>query len=108
MKALKILYSIRNKKELQELYLSQITELHILNGINDILRGTRMSIPAGMRMHAQNITTQEAIIFIEQNGIPDGYTLSDELRTMLEEYREFFKNQKRTHKTEKSKGVTTF
>jgi DNA-directed RNA polymerase specialized sigma subunit len=96
METLKILYYIRNKKELQKLYLSQMTVLHIRNEINEILRETRASIPPGMRMNAENITTQEAIIFIEQNGTPDGYTLSDELRTKLKEYQEFLENKKMT------------
>jgi DNA-directed RNA polymerase specialized sigma subunit len=107
METLKILNYIRNKKELQELYLSQMSDEYIRNEINEILRETRMSIPAGMRMNAKNITTREAIIFIEQNGTPDGYTLSDELKTKLKEYREFLENKKRTLKIEKSDGATT-
>jgi DNA-directed RNA polymerase specialized sigma subunit len=94
METLKILYYIRNKKELQGLYLSQMPERYISNEINEILRETRKSIPVGMRMNAKNITTQEAIIFIEQNGTPDGYTLSDELKIKLKEYRELLINKK--------------
>jgi DNA-directed RNA polymerase specialized sigma subunit len=92
---LKILYYIRNKKELHGLYLSQMAESYIRNEINEILRETRMSIPAGMQVNAKNITTREAIIFIEQHGTPDGYTLSDELKTKLKEYQELLINKKR-------------
>jgi DNA-directed RNA polymerase specialized sigma subunit len=101
METLKILNYIRNKKELQELYLSQMAELYIRNEINQILRETRMSIPAGMRMNFKNITTREAIIFIEQNGTPDGYTLSDELNIKLKEYRELLVNKKISSKKER-------
>lgn len=92
---LKILYYIRNKKELQELYLSQMAESYIRNEINEILRESRMSIPAGMQVNAKNITTREAIVFIEQNGTPDGYILSDELKTKLKEYQELLINKKK-------------
>ncbi|WP_269223893.1 hypothetical protein [Flavobacterium sp. IMCC34518] len=101
METLKILNYIRNKKELQELYLSQMAELYIRNEINQILRETRMSIPAGMRMNFKNITTREAIIFIEQNGTPDDYTLSDELNIKLKEYRELLVNKKISSKKER-------
>jgi hypothetical protein len=94
METIKTLNYIRNKKELQDLYLSQMPELHIRNEINEILRESRTSIPAGMRMNVKNITTQEAIMFIERNGTPDGYILSDELKTKLKEYRELLRNKK--------------
>ncbi|WP_139363434.1 hypothetical protein [Flavobacterium sp. LM5] len=91
---MKTLYYIRNKKELQELYLSQIPESHIRAEMNEILKQTRASIPLGMRTNLKNITTKEAIIFIEQNGTPDGYVLSDELQLKLKEYKESLRNRK--------------
>jgi hypothetical protein len=88
---LKTLNYIRNKKELQNLYLSQMTESYIRNEINEILRETRKSIPPGMRLNAKNIKTDEVIIFIERNGTPDGYLLSEELKIKLSDYRELLK-----------------
>jgi len=85
---LKTLYYIRNKKELQELYLSQMPELYIRSEINSILNETRKDISPGMRLNAKNIRTDEAIIFIERNGTPDGYLLSEELKIKLNDYRE--------------------
>jgi hypothetical protein len=85
---LKTLYYIRNKKELQELYLSQMPELYIRSEINSILNETRKDIPPGVRLNAKNIRTDEAIIFIERNGTPDGYLLSEELKIKLNDYRE--------------------
>ena len=85
---LKTLYYIRNKKELQELYLSQMPELYIRSEINSILNETRKDIPPGMRLNAKNIKTEEALIFIDRNGTPDGYLLSEELKIKLNEYRE--------------------
>ena len=85
---LKTLYYIRNKKELQELYLSQMPEKSIRSEINSILNETRKDIPPGMRLNAKNIKTEEALIFIDRNGTPDGYLLSEELKIKLNEYRE--------------------
>jgi hypothetical protein len=85
---LKTLYYIRNKKELQELYLSQMPELYIRSEINSILNETRKDISPGTRLNAKNIRTDEAIIFIERNGTPDGYLLSEELKIKLNDYRE--------------------
>ena len=91
---LKTLHYIRDKKELQALYLSQVPELHIRKEINEILKETRKSIPAEMRMNAKNISTQEVIMFIEKNGTPDGYILSDELKIKLNDYRELLSIKK--------------
>ena len=85
---LKTLYYIRNKKELQELYLSQMPEKSIRSEINSILNETRKDIPPGMRLNAKNIKTEEALIFIDRNGTPDDYLLSEELKIKLNEYRE--------------------
>ncbi|CAN1575166.1 hypothetical protein MCETHM1_03686 [Flavobacteriaceae bacterium] len=85
---LKTLYYIRNKKELQELYLSQMPEKCIRSEINSIINETRKDIPPGMRLNAKNIKTEEALIFIDRNGTPDGYLLSEELKIKLNEYRE--------------------
>lgn len=91
---LKTLHYIRDKKELQALYLSQVPELYIRKEINEILKETRKSIPVGMRMNAKNISTQEVIMFIEKNGTPDGYILSDELKIKLNDYRELLSRKK--------------
>ncbi|OOV27781.1 hypothetical protein BXU11_10045 [Flavobacterium sp. LM5] len=91
---LKTLYYIRNKKELQELYLSQMPELYIRSEINSILNETRKDISPGMRLNAKNIRTDEAIIFIERNGTPDGYLLSEELKIKLNDYREEVQKKK--------------
>lgn len=85
---LKTLYYIRNKKELQELYLSQMPEKCIRSEINSILNETRKDISPGMRSNVKNIKTEEALIFIDRNGTPDGYLLSEELKIKLNEYRE--------------------
>jgi hypothetical protein len=50
-------------------------------------------------MNAKNITTQEEIVFIEQNGSPDGYALADELKIKLKEYRELLKAKRQHQKT---------
>ncbi|WP_269223634.1 hypothetical protein [Flavobacterium sp. IMCC34518] len=85
---LKTLYYIRNKKELQELYLSQMPEKCIRIEINSIINETRKDISPGMRLNAKNIKTEEVLIFIDRNGTPDGYLLSEELKIKLNEYRE--------------------
>lgn len=91
---LKTLNYIRNKKELQSLFLSQFSADYIRKEINEILRETRVGITAGMRICANNISTAEAIIFIDRNGKPDGYVLSEELKMILSDYRENVTKQK--------------
>ncbi|MFV8347282.1 hypothetical protein [Flavobacterium sp. ZB4P13] len=91
---LKTLTYIRNKAELQALFLSQFTADYIRNEINEIINETRKSITAGARLFAKNISTFEAIIFIDRNGVPDGYMLSDELKMKLHDYRETFAKKK--------------
>lgn len=92
--SLKQLSYIRTKSELNSLYLSQYSAENIRLFINRIIDITRKDIPAGMRLFAKNISTQEVIIFIKRHGTPDGYILSEELKTKLTDYREYLENQK--------------
>lgn len=85
---LKTLNYIRNKAQLQALYLNQMPERVLEKEINDILNETRTGVPLGMRHHAKALLTQEVIIFIDRNGIPDGYLLSEELEIKLNMYRD--------------------
>ncbi|MCV9934687.1 hypothetical protein OIU80_20595 [Flavobacterium sp. LS1R47] len=85
---LKTLTYIRNKAQLQELFISQFTANYIRNEINEIITETRKCITIGTRLFAKNISTFEAIIFIDRNGVPDGFILSEELKIKLQEYRE--------------------
>lgn len=94
---LKTLNYIRNKAELQSLFLSQFTADYIRNEINEIIKETRKSITTGARFFAKNISTLEVIIFIERNGVPDGYILSEELKIKLTDYREVLIKEKATH-----------
>jgi hypothetical protein len=87
---LKTLNYIRNKAQLQELFISQFTADYIRNEINEIISETRKCINVGTRLFAKNISTFEAIIFIDRNGVPDGFILSEELKIKLQEYRESF------------------
>ena len=97
--SLKQLNHIRSKGELQTLFLSQFTANYIRNEINEIIKETRKGITVGMRFFAKNISTQEVIIFIDRNGTPDGYILSEELKFKINEYRETFANKKINHDT---------
>lgn len=104
---LKTLNYIRNKAQLQDLYLNQMPERVLEKEINDILKETRTGVPLGMRHHAKALLTQEVIIFIDRNGIPDGYLLSEELEIKLNMYRDRLTRNKllqqefeRTNKTE--------
>lgn len=85
---LKTLNYIRNKAQLQDLYLNQIPERVLEKEINDILKETRTGIPIGMRHHAKALLTHEVIIFMDRNGTPDGYLLSEELEIKLNMYRD--------------------
>jgi hypothetical protein len=85
---LKTLNYIRNKAQLQKLFISQFPANYIRNEIHEIIKETRKNITAGARLFAKNISTEEVVIFIDRNGKPDGYILSEELKMMLQEYRE--------------------
>lgn len=85
---LKPLYYIRNKAQLQDLFISQFTADYIRNEINEIIKETRKGVTAGARLFARNISTLEVLIFIDRNGVPDGYILSEELKIKLRDYRE--------------------
>lgn len=85
---LKTLNYIRNKAQLQDLYLNQMPERVLEKEINDILKETRTGIPIGMRHHAKALLTHEVIIFMDRNGMPDGYLLSEELEIKLNMYRD--------------------
>ena len=84
---LKTLYYIRTKAELQSLFLSQFTANYIRSEINEIIMETRKNNTMGARYFAKNISTLEAIIFMDRNGIPDGYLLSEEMKMKLVDYR---------------------
>lgn len=105
---LKPLNYIRNKQELEKLYLSQIPKKVLIDGINEILRETRTDSTMGMRHFAKNLLTHEVIIFIKRYGTPDGYLLSEELEIKLKKYEESLMNQKQLDwKFEKAKICNT-
>lgn len=85
---LKTLNYIRNKGELQDLFLSQYSAEYIRNEINEIIKETRKNTSLGVRFYARNISTQEVVIFMERNGVPDGYILSEELKIKLKDYKD--------------------
>lgn len=91
---LKTLNYIRNKAQLQDLFISQFTVNYIRKEINDIINETRKCTSVGTRLFAKNISTFEAIIFIDRNGVPDGFILSEELKLKLAEYRKSFIEEK--------------
>ncbi|OXE99999.1 hypothetical protein BC749_108168 [Flavobacterium araucananum] len=85
---LKTLNYIRNKAQLQDLFISQFSADYIRKEIHEILKETRKNATEGARLFAKNISTKELIIFMDRNGKPDGYVLSDELKIMLQDHRE--------------------
>ncbi|WP_374173902.1 hypothetical protein [Flavobacterium tructae] len=85
---LKTLNYVRNKAQLQDLFRSQFSEDYIRKEIQEIIRETRKNVTEGARLFAKMISTQELIIFMDRNGKPDGYLLSDELKILLQEHRE--------------------
>lgn len=81
---LKVLTHIRDKKHLQELYGSQFSQRFIKNEINEIIQEKR-ALPKRMIIVCKKISIQEALVFIQQNGVPKGYILSEELKIKLKE-----------------------
>ncbi|WP_166919834.1 hypothetical protein [Flavobacterium poyangense] len=95
---LKTLNYIRNKAQLQDLFISQFTADYIRKEIHEILKETRKNVTEGARLFAKNISTFEAIVFIDRNGVPDGFILSEELKIKLDEYRKSFAKEKALQK----------
>ena len=93
---LKTLNYIRNKAQLQTLFISQFPADYIRNEINAIIQETRKNSTTGANYFAKNISTLEALIFIDTNGVPDGYILSEELKIKLTDYREVLIKRKAT------------
>jgi hypothetical protein len=94
---LKTLTYIRNKAQLQALFISQFSADYIRNEINAIIQETRKNSTAGANYFAKNISTLEVLIFIDSNGVPDGYILSEELKIKLEDYRKVLVTKKATN-----------
>lgn len=85
---MKELFHIRTKSMLQKLYCSQIPEKEIRSEINVIISASRKNHLFARKIHfAKALRTNEVIIFIDRNGVPDGYKLSEELEHKLTAYR---------------------
>ena len=76
---MKILKPIKTKKDLFSLYLSQYSEKNIRAYINDIIQQYRPKANA----YCQNVSRQEFLTFVELYGLPNGYTLSEELQNEI-------------------------
>ncbi len=76
---MKILKHIKTKKELYSLYLSQYSEKNIRTYINDIIQQYRPKANA----YCKNLSCQEFLTFVELYGLPNGYTLSEELQNEI-------------------------
>ena len=76
---MKILKPIKTKKDLFSLYLSQYSEKNIRAYINDIIQQYRPKANA----YCKNVIRQEFLTFVELYGLPNGYTLSEELQNEI-------------------------
>lgn len=72
---MKILTTVKTKKQLYTLYLSQYSEKNIRTYINDIIEQYRPNATKN-----KNISLQEFLTFVELYGTPQGYALSEELQ----------------------------
>ena len=72
---MKVLTTVKTKKQLTALYLSQYSEKNVRTYINDIIAQYRPNA-----INSKNISLQEFLTFVEFYGTPEGYTLSDELQ----------------------------
>ena len=72
---MKVLTTVKTKKQLTSLYLSQYSEKNGRTYINDIIAQYRPNA-----INSKNISLQEFLTFVELYGTPEGYTLSDELQ----------------------------
>ena len=76
---MKILKPIKTKKDLFSLYLSQYSEKNIRAYINDIIQQYRPKANS----YCKNVSRQEFLTFVELYGLPNGYTLSEELQNEI-------------------------
>jgi hypothetical protein len=81
---LKTLRHCRTKGELQDLYFNQMARRYITNEINEIIQKNR-DLPKGHVIQCKVISTKEFLLFVKENGVPDGYILSEELQLKLSE-----------------------
>lgn len=103
---MKELHNIRTKSQLYRLYQSQMPEREIRAEINEIIRENRPKNTFPNRPHfARALRTIEVITFIDANGTPDGYKLSEELQHKLSEYRKEVAASKSTFKKQKKYGL---
>ena len=72
---MKVLTTVKTKKQLTALYLTQYSEKNVRTYINDIIAQYRPNA-----INSKNISLQEFLTFVELYGTPEGYTLSDELQ----------------------------
>lgn len=97
---MKELHNIRTKSQLYRLYGSQMPEREIRAEINEIIRENRPKNTFPDRPHfARALRTPEVITFIDANGVPDGYKLSEELQHKLSEHRKEVAASKALKKT---------
>lgn len=75
---MKTLHKVRSKKELVEIYLSQLPEKSIRDYIGNIIAQNRPK-----SHNCKSITQKELLTFIKLYGMPEGYILSDELKHRL-------------------------
>lgn len=76
---MKILKPIKTKKDIFSLYLSQYSEKNIRTYINDIIQQYRPKANA----YCKNVSRQEFLTFVELYGLPNGYSLSEELQNEI-------------------------
>ena len=75
---MKVLTTVKTKKQLTALYLSQYSEKNVRTYINDIIAQYRPNA-----INSKNISLQEFLTFVELYGTPKGHTLSPELQEEL-------------------------
>lgn len=76
---------IRTKKDLIKLFINQLSEKQIRFKINKILECESSEVPLSNRRMQKNISSQQVMLFIIANGVPDGYLLSQEMQVKIVE-----------------------
>ena len=68
---MKVLTTVKTKKQLTALYLSQYSEKNVRTYINDIIAQYRPNA-----INSKNISLQEFLTFVELYGTPEGYLMN--------------------------------
>lgn len=90
--------SIQTKADLHLLYNKQMGCTYVREDINEILKKTR-NVPQGMRLQVSRLRPVEVLMFIIENGYPNGWLPDEEMKQKIDDLRRVQMEEKNHLKT---------